>query len=233
MREQKFDSFLSMSEYAAEIVVELLTRRPKALFCAATGHSPSQLYHVLSGDKPNGKRLFATARIVQLDEWLGLPAGSSGTCEHYLEEHLYTPLSIAESRRIAFQSDCQDPLKECLRVDKELDIAGPIDLCILGLGKNGHIGLNEPANELTMPCHVVDLSQKTLLHNMLNDVTTKPNQGITLGMDAIMKAKHILLLVAGEGKEEALDRLLSGKISSNYPASFLQLHQNVDCLIGI
>lgn len=231
MRVQYFEDYSGMSECAAEIIFKLLTKQPDSLLCAATGNSPTQLYSILADEYLNNKSLFEKTRIVQLDEWLGLPSGSPGSCEQYLEQNLYTPLSIPESRRIAFKSNCLDPIEECLRVDKALELRGPIDLCILGLGKNGHIGLNEPANELTMACHVVDLDQETMSHHMLDDVTIKPTQGITLGMDAIMKAEQILLLVTGEGKEEALDSVLSGKISTQCPATFLQLHRNVDCLI--
>ena len=108
---------------------------------------------------------------------------------------------------------------------------GPIDLCILGLGKNGHLGFNEPADELQPHCHIADLAVQSQQHSMILDSSIKPTQGITLGMQEILSSKRILLLVSGSGKEEAKKKLLSGDITSQCPASLLWKRDNVDCLV--
>ena len=112
-----------------------------------------------------------------------------------------------------------------------LENQGPIDICILGLGRNGHLGFNEPAAVLHPHCHIMDLALQTQQHIMVANVLSKPTKGLTLGMRDILSSKKIVLLVSGKGKEEAMQKLRSAEITSQCPASFLWLHNNVDCLL--
>jgi galactosamine-6-phosphate isomerase len=108
---------------------------------------------------------------------------------------------------------------------------GPIDVCILGLGINGHIGFNEPGPYLIPDCHVARLSEETRRHTMVRSMDRRPHFGLTLGMQEILASRRIILLVAGDGKKQAIARLLSEEVSTTLPASFLWLHDSVDCLI--
>uniref|UniRef100_UPI0035937362 6-phosphogluconolactonase n=1 Tax=Pricia sp. TaxID=2268138 RepID=UPI0035937362 len=108
---------------------------------------------------------------------------------------------------------------------------GPIDICILGLGKNGHIGFNEPAKTLTPFCHVAKLSEKSLQHSMANTMKPKPAYGLTLGMADILRSKKIILLLTGSDKQDIIFKLLSKEITTQLPASFLWLHHDVSCFI--
>ena len=124
-----------------------------------------------------------------------------------------------------------NPDDEVLSIQTQLDKRGPIDLCVLGMGKNGHIAFNEPADFLNARCHLAQLSPKSLAHDMIEGVTDKPRFGFTLGMADILESKMILLLIIGEGKKEVAEAFFTKKISSRLPASFLWLHPNVHCYI--
>lgn len=201
------------------------------LLCAATGHSPSGLYQELVHRSEHEKKLYRQMRVIKLDEWIGLGHSGEGTCEHYLRSNLINPLAITENRYLAFDTENPDPPEECTRMQLLLQNNGPIDLCILGLGKNGHLGFNEPGSYLQPHCHVAQLSHTSQQHGMVARIADTPQYGMTLGMADILASRKIVLLVTGEGKEKAKQRLLSGKISTKCPASFLWMHRDVDCLI--
>jgi galactosamine-6-phosphate isomerase len=112
-------------------------------------------------------------------------------------------------------------------VEKE----GPIDICILGLGRNGHLALNEPAEWLQPFCHVAALTEESLQHPMIADMESKPTYGLTLGMQEILHSRKIIMLVTGAGKRQVATAFLNGKISTSLPASFLWLHPHVECLV--
>ena len=125
----------------------------------------------------------------------------------------------------------ENPEAECERIQQILDQKGPIDICILGIGMNGHIALNEPAPSLHTNCHVAHLSQKSLQHPMIAGDTEKPGYGLTLGMANIFQSRLIILLINGIKKREITQAFLEQKISTELPASLLWLHPNVICLI--
>jgi galactosamine-6-phosphate isomerase len=168
---------------------------------------------------------------VKLDEWLGLSPGDPVSCEHYLQSRLVGPLAIAAERYLSFDSETKDPVRECTRISAELERQGPVDVCILGLGRNGHVGLNEPAPTLQPRCHVAKLSAETLGHAMMSGRDAKPAFGLTLGMGDILASRKILLLVTGQGKERAIARFLEATVTTDLPASFLWLHQDVEVLL--
>jgi len=221
----------SMSAQAASLVISEVEQRSDLLLGAATGRSPDGLYRQLVKQSEESRRFFAKLRIVKLDEWGGLPENDPGSCEHYLRTRLLEPLAISPDRYIAFASTSSEPSEECERIRLELARRGPIDLCILGLGVNGHLGFNEPGPSLIPFCHVARLSAESRRHAMVKTVSDKPRFGLTLGMREILASRRIILLVAGEGKKQALDGLRTGVVSTTLPASFLWLHPNVDCLI--
>jgi galactosamine-6-phosphate isomerase len=119
---------------------------------------------------------------------------------------------------------------ECARVAKWLDENGPIDLCVLGLGANGHIGFNEPAAFLQPHAHVAQLTDASLAHSMVKRCNTRPTCGLTLGMVDLLRSRHILMLVTGASKRRPLERLISGRITTEFPASLLQLHSDVQLI---
>jgi galactosamine-6-phosphate isomerase len=220
-----------MSRRAAAHVIAAATAKSDFLLCAPTGHSPGGVYQELIRAVATQPALLRNVRVVKLDEWQGVPPGDPVSCEHFLQNRLVGPLAIAADRYLSFNSMTKDPARECARVSAELERHGPIDVCILGLGRNGHVGLNEPAPSLHPNCHVAKLSAETLGHAMMSGRNAKPEFGLTLGMGDILASRMVLLLVTGKGKERAIERFLEATVTTELPASFLWLHQNVEVLL--
>jgi len=220
-----------MSREAALRVTAAATTKGDSLLCAPAGNSPAGLYQELIREAARKPDLFRRLRVVKLDEWLGVPASDAATCEHFLRSRLLDPLEIEGKRYISFNSEAVDPLRECATVQEELERQGPIDLCILGLGKNGHVGLNEPGPFVQPHCHVAKLSEETLRHAMMSSRETKPAYGLTLGIGDILQARKIVLLITGAGKERVIARFLDGTVTTDLPASFLWLHRDLEVLV--
>jgi galactosamine-6-phosphate isomerase len=130
----------AMSRRAAEMIIEELRRKPDLLLCAAAGSTPTGCYALLAEARRRDVQAFERLRVLKLDEWGGLPVDDPATCEAYLRRHLTEPLEISEDRYVTFDGNAPDPRQECERVRKRLAGQSPIDLCLLGLGVNGHLG---------------------------------------------------------------------------------------------
>ncbi len=216
----------ALDREAAALVWEAVGARPDLLICLASGETPTGTYALLAG----APERLASARFIQLDEWAGLGADDPASCAAYLERTVRGPLAVPAERWIGFRGAAPDSAAECRRVEEALRAAGPIDLCILGLGRNGHLALNEPAASFDPFCHVATLAEQSRAHPMLAGTAGPVRQGLTLGLGDILRARRILLLVAGPAKREPLARLAAGRVTPQLPASFLWLHGNVTCL---
>ena len=231
MEIRRFDSYETLSREASSLVLDKIRHKNNSVLCAATGNSPTGIYSLLKRSFDQEPELFSKLRIIKLDEWGGVPPENSGTCESYLQSHLIEPLKIETDRYISFNSNPDNTIKECLRIQKELNEFGQIDICILGLGLNGHLALNEPDELLEAHVHVANLSESSLSHAMIDDMIVKPSYGLTLGMADILQSAFILMVITGAKKKRITADFLNGKISTKLPASFLWLHPNVVCLI--
>lgn len=226
MRFLKLADYESLSRAAAQVIREAARHKPDMLFCAASGDTPTGTY----AEMARTPDAFADMRVFKLDEWAGLPPDNPATCEAYLQETLIRPLGIPAERYQGFRGDAADLAAECARVDAWLGEHGPIDLCLLGLGRNGHLGLNEPADALRAPSHVAELADLSRTHPMLAATGGAVTSGLTLGMGGIQRARQVLLVVSGAHKREPLGQLVRGGISSQHPGSFLWLHADALCL---
>ncbi len=219
----------SLSRQAAAWLVEQLRERPNALVCLAAGSTPLRTYELLAEHGVAEPADFARCQLLKLDEWGGLAMDDPATCEHQLRTTLVEPLGAAD-RYMAFESQPKDPAAECGRIADWLEQHGPIDVCVLGLGVNGHLGFNEPAEFLEPHAHVAQLSESSLTHAMLRQSQGRPTFGLTLGMADLLQSREVLLLVSGTTKRGPLERLLTGRISTDFPASLLHLHPRVTLL---
>lgn len=224
------ESYESLSQNAAKFIADEIRSQPGLLLCAAAGLTLTRTYDLLAERRLTEPHLCDDLRVVKLDEWGGVEMGHAATCETFLQKHLIRPLDIPAERYIAFQSNPENPVAECERLCALLARHIPIDLCILGLGVNGHLGLNEPAESLRPFIHVADLAETSLKHPMLRPANGQVSYGLTLGIADILRSKRILLLVSGSHKREQLKRLLTPEISPRFPASFLWLHPDVTLL---
>jgi galactosamine-6-phosphate isomerase len=221
------DHYEAMSRQAARVIDQELRRRPDLLLGAATGSSPARTYELLGERCQQEPQLFSRLRVLKLDEWGGLPMDHPATCETHLRYQLIRPLRLAEDRYAGFRSQPTDPRGECARISDWLAGHGPIDVAVLGLGLNGHLALNEPAETLPALAHVAALTPESLQHSMLRSGPVRPSFGLTLGVGELLRSRKILLLVNGRHKRAQLERLLTPEISTRFPASFLWMHADV------
>jgi putative deaminase/isomerase len=220
----------AMSRMAGLLVLKRIRAEADLLMCLATGHSPTGTYEQMVRAYQRDADLFAELRIIKLDEWHGLPGDNPATCEYYLQKHVVGPMRISQSRYVAFDPQTRDAEGECRRISRKLAAVGPIDLAILGIGRNGHLGLNEPGDSLTPGAHVAKLTESTLGHEMLKAAGRPVKQGMTLGIAQLLASREVLLLVCGESKRAAMRQLRSGEVSTQLPASFLHLHPRITCI---
>jgi galactosamine-6-phosphate isomerase len=222
-----YKDYQTMSQKAAQIVFKEVSSKPDLLFCAATGNSPTGMY----AEMAKSKTAFSDMRVVKMDEWGIIPLFHPDSCESYLKKHLLGPLGIAEDRYVGFDTASEKVEEECKRMQKFIKESGPFDICILGLGKNGHIAFNEPADELQIGFHKALLAESTIQHDPSLSQGNEPAYGLCVGMRDILQSRKIIFLVTGKGKEEAVKKIMEGRITTQCPATFLWLHPNTECLI--
>jgi galactosamine-6-phosphate isomerase len=220
-----------VSRWAAELILAELEQDPRLLLGCATGSTPTRTYELVVESLARNVNIAPDLRILQVDEWGGLPAGDPATCETYLRQRLLAPLHIPPARFLGWSSDPPEPQAECNRFERRLADEGPIDLCVLGLGANGHLAFNEPADALRPYPHVATLSAPSLQHTMLRAATATPTFGLTIGMSAILQSRHVLLLVSGKAKAAPVAELMTYNVNTHFPASFLWLHPRVTILL--
>ena len=215
-----------LSRQGADVVLDEIRCKPGLLLCVASGSSPLGVYRELAGARNKNPPLFDRLRAIKLDEWGPLGADDPASCEYYVRHEVTGPLGISPDRYRTLTGDAVDPEAECQRYAAVLNGAGPIDVSILGMGTNGHLGLNEPAAWLHDTVHVAELAKESQGHGMLAEARTQPTHGLTLGMGDILQSKLIVLLVSGANKRDAMARLLSRQITTQFPASLLWTHRN-------
>jgi len=216
-----------MSQAACDLMADEIRNKPDILLCAATGDTPTLTYQKLAEKKSVEPGLFDNLRVIKLDEWGGLPMDDPATCETYIQKNVVGPLSITPERYMTFDSNPENPKKELKNFQKKLDKEGPIDVCILGLGMDGHIAFNEPASSLNPHAHINKLARSTRHSKMALEAKHKIKNGLTLGMADIMQSKKIILLVNGAHKSGIFKKFLSGKITARLPASMLWMHPDM------
>jgi len=216
---------------ACDIIYHELKIKPDMLLCAASGSSPLVTYRLLAEKYREDPGLFDRLRVLKLDEWGGISMDDPQSCEIFLQENIVQPLGVSSDRYISFDSNPENPADECTRIAAYLKTNGPIETCVLGLGLNGHIAFNEPGSFLQPYCHIATLSEKSLQHPMASGMGRIPAFGLTLGVADILQSKKIIMLISGNGKKDTIQAFLSGKISTQVPASLLWLHGNVTCMV--
>jgi len=217
--------YTELSQLASASILSSVRANPSLFFCAATGGSPTGMYAEMAKHTSD----FTQMRVMKMDEWGIIPSEHPDSCESYLHKHLLGPLDIPETRYFGFDTNRTDTDSECLRMQGVIEREGPFDICILGLGKNGHIAFNEPAPFLNPKFHKATLAPSTIQHDPALSQGAEPAFGLCVGMEEILASKKIIFLVTGNGKEDAFKQIMTKKITTDCPASFLWLHPNVEC----
>ena len=216
-----------LGEKAAEIVLETLAANPAAVLGLATGSSPVSTYYSLICAYRANRVSFAGVRTLNLDEYVGLSPDNGQSYHYYMKKYLFDSVDLApENTHIPNGNG--DPTRACREYDALLD-RFPIDLQLLGLGANGHLGFNEPGTPRTLRTHLVNLTEKTRQDNarFFQSISDVPKQAITMGLYDILRAKRILILVSGERKAAAVARMIREDPSENCPATLLKTHPAV------
>ncbi|SFD97072.1 glucosamine-6-phosphate deaminase [Lentibacillus persicus] len=226
-------SYDKMSEKACALILDQLKESDKSVLGLATGSTPEGMYQRLIEQFNAGNVSFKNATTFNLDEYVGLAADDPNSYKYYMNDKLFNHIDLPAERAFVPRGDAANLEQECRDYEKRIAEAGYVDLQVLGLGLNGHIGFNEPGTPLNSRTHVVDLDESTRHANSrffatMDDV---PSQALTMGIGTIMESRQIVMLVSGEKKAEAVRQLVNGKVTSEMPASVLQNHENVT-LIG-
>ena len=221
--------YQDMSRKSANIISAQVILKPDSVLGLATGSSPVGTYEKLVDWCNKGDIDFSNVKTVNLDEYIGLPKDNPCSYYYFMYENLFKYINIDLANTHIPNGMEKDANGECKRYDQTIASLGQLDLQLLGLGNNGHIGFNEPCDIFRKSTFCVELDQSTIEANarFFNSIDEVPRQAYTMGIGSIMSAKKILLVVHGEGKAEILRDVIEGPITPLVPASVLQLHNDV------
>jgi glucosamine-6-phosphate deaminase len=228
-----FPDARSAARVVAARLASALQQKPDLVFGLATGRTPIPLYDELARLTAAKGLDWSKATTFNLDEFVGVPQSDPSSYRRFMEEHLFRHTNL-DPGRINFLVGTADPDEECVRYDRAIALAGGIDIQILGIGTNGHIGFNEPGRELESHTHRVKLRPETRRSNaglFGGDVDRVPTEALSMGMATILQARTAVLLAHGESKAGCIERVVNGPLTTELPASFLQLHADVDLIL--
>jgi glucosamine-6-phosphate deaminase len=224
--------YQAMSAAAAEIVAENVREKPKSVLLLPTGATPLGMYERLTRLHREQGLSFSGVTFFNLDEYLGLPPDHPASYHVYMEENFYRLTDANPARIHVPDGSAPDPEAECERYESAIREAGAVDLCVLGIGRNGHIGFNEPGARFDSRTRVVRLAESTRRVNAADfEEGQVPERAITVGMGTIFEARTVLLLASGANKAHAAAAALEGEISETVPASMLQRHPETTFLL--
>jgi galactosamine-6-phosphate isomerase len=225
MEIKKFKDADELSEKVADFIIDLLKNKPNATLVLTSGDTPKKAYQIIT-EKASAD-LFKKAMLIGLDEWVGIGPESEGSCRYIVEENLLKPLGIPKENYTFFDSLNTDLASECKRVDNLIKSRGGLDFIIVGIGLNGHIGLNEPGYAFGHYCHVTDLAQTTIdIGQKYFKSETPLTKGITVGLKHLVEAKSAMIMASGIKKAEIIKETVSVKVSPEIPSTVFQLHTN-------
>ena len=222
-----------MSAEAYKIMKEVVTSNPEAILGLATGSTPIGTYNVLIERCKNGDLDFSKVKSINLDEYVGLSGEHDQSYRYFMNTNLFDHINIDKANTNVPNGLAEDVDAECARYNEVINTLGPIDIQVLGMGHNGHIGFNEPSDIFELETHKVDLAQTTIDANarFFASADEVPRQALTMGIKTIMQAKAVLVVVNGIGKAEIVKKAFTGPVTPQVPASILQMHPNV-ILVG-
>ncbi|MFF8454754.1 glucosamine-6-phosphate deaminase [Streptomyces albidoflavus] len=220
-------------ELIADAIAALLRRKPDALLGVATGSTPLPVYQALAAKVADGAVDASRARICQLDEYVGLPPGHPESYRSVVLREVVEPLGLPASSFMGPDGSAEDVQAACKAYDAALGVAGGVDLQLLGIGTDGHIGFNEPCSSLASRTRIKTLTEQTRRDNarFFDSLDEVPHHVITQGIGTILDARHLVLLATGEGKAQAVADTVEGPVASVVPASALQLHPHATVVV--
>lgn len=220
-------NYEEMSRAVADFIVEYVRNNSGALLCFPSGDTPTVIFRFLVQDAKQGIVDFSNCFFIGLDEWVGLNGDDEGSCRHYMDEHLLMPLNIKADKIYFFDGAAANIEGECNRINEFIGQKGPLDLMMVGLGMNGHVGLNEPGVNFSLHAHISELQDNTkTVAKKYFQKEVPLSQGITLGPKDLLESKIAILIASGSKKASVVARALEGEINEDTPASIFQRHPN-------
>ncbi len=228
-----FPDYAKLSVYAAQMMATQIGNKATSVLGLATGGTPVQTYQELVGLHREEGLSLSEVTTFNLDEYWGLSGSHPASYRYYMWENLFRHVDVPMEQVHIPHGDAPDAMEECRRYEGLLSELGPIDLQILGIGNNGHIGFNEPGTEFGSITALIDLTPDTIAANarFFEASEDVPRQAISMGIKSIMQARQIVLLASGASKAEAVAKAVTGPVSTALPASILQLHPQCTFLL--
>ena len=222
-------NYEELSKKAAAIIAAQMISKPDSILGLATGSSPLGTYDCLVKAYENGDIDFSNITSVNLDEYVGLTGDNDQSYRYFMNTNLFSKVNIDKEKTFVPNGCAEDVEKECREYDERIEKLGGIDIQLLGIGLDGHIGFNEPDDAFIKETHLVELDPSTIEANarFFASIDDVPRSAVTMGMGKIMDAKKVLLIANGKNKEEIVKKAFFGPITPKVPASILQLHPNV------
>lgn len=222
-------NYEEMSAVAADIVADIMKKNPSCVLGLATGSTPVGMYKKLIEKNAAGEIDFSDVTTVNLDEYYPITPDNDQSYRYFMNENLFDHVNIDKSRTYVPDGAATDPVAACEAYEAIVDRVGPADIQVLGIGQNGHIGFNEPADALEVKTHVTGLTESTIRANarFFASEADVPTQALTMGIGTILGAKKIIILAGGAAKHDAITKMLAGGLDTSCPASMLNLHKDV------
>ena len=222
-----YNDYQELSDAAATLMLDLVKHKPGALCCFATGDSPKLTYQLLV-EKAKAQGVdFSRCRMIGLDEWMGIDTDNPGSCHRYLHDYLFTPLGIRADQVHLFNAFPADEKEECRIMDEWIATHGGIDLMVVGVGINGHIGFNEPGTPLESTAHAAELEEITkTIGQKYFPGKVAIGKGLTVGLQQVLQANTLVMLANGAKKAPVIRRAVNDEIGNRFPATLLRSHPN-------
>lgn len=223
------ENYEELSIKAAQIVASQVTLKPDSVLGLATGSTPEGMYAQLADMNKRGELDFSDITTFNLDEYYPISDDNDQSYHYFMQKHLFSKVNVKPENIHILDGTTDDPEKECAAYDAAIKNAGGIDLQILGIGKNGHIGFNEPETNLNAKTHLTSLTSSTIKANsrFFKSEDEVPKAALTMGIRSILLSRKVVLLASGAGKHEVIKQLLEGGITTHIPATMLNVHQDV------
>ncbi len=227
------ENYEAMSKVGADIIAQLLKDKPACVLGLATGSTPVGMYTELAKMNAAGEISFKDVTSYNLDEYYPLAPTHDQSYRYFMNKNLFDKVDIDKEKTHVPDGLAEDPTAMGAAYDAAIEAAGGIDLQVLGLGPNGHIAFNEPEEELYAGTHLTGLTESTIKANsrFFDSIEDVPTQAVTMGIGSIMKAKKIIVLASGKGKHAVIEKMLSGRITTQCPGTLLLAHADVTLIV--